>query len=83
MNNFMAPIAIGLVLWAMGILFVFNSHASLANCFPYSYTIMVKFPVFEKNLPWIEWMSVVYGAVLQGVGYWLLKSSVLIKVKLV
>jgi hypothetical protein len=35
---------------AMGmcILFVFNSHAFLANCFPYSYTIMVMFPVLKR-----------------------------------
>jgi lantibiotic transport system permease protein len=59
MKNFIAPIAIGLGLWAMGILFVLNSHSSLANCFPYSYTIMVMFPVFKNSLIWIEWMSVI------------------------
>jgi lantibiotic transport system permease protein len=75
LKNFIAPIAIGLVLWAMGILFVFNSHSSLANCFPYSYTIMVMFPVFEKNLPWINWMSLIYGMVLLFTGYHFLKSN--------
>jgi lantibiotic transport system permease protein len=49
MKNFIAPIAIGLVLWNTGILFVFSSHTSLANCFPYSYNTMILYPVFEKN----------------------------------
>jgi lantibiotic transport system permease protein len=73
-RNFIAPIAIGLALWATGILFVFNSHSSLANCFPYSYTIMIMFPVFEKSLGWIEWMSVIYSVVTLIAGYQLIKS---------
>src|SRR6478672_8545394 len=75
LKNFIVPIAVGLVLWAMGILFVFNSHSSLANCFPYSYTIMVMFPVFEKSMIWIKWMSVVYSAVLLVAGYWVFKRN--------
>jgi hypothetical protein len=75
LKNFIAPIAIGLVLWAMGIWFVFNSHSSLANCFPYSYTIMVMFPVFEKSMIWIEWMSVLYSAGLIVAGYWVFKIN--------
>jgi lantibiotic transport system permease protein len=75
MKNFIAPIAIGLVLWITGILFVLSGHSSLANCFPYSYTIMIMFPVFEKSLPYIEWMSVGYSAVLIVVGNQVFKKQ--------
>jgi hypothetical protein len=74
MKSFIGPIGIGLILWVMGILLVLSQSSTLANCFPYSYPIMIMFPVFEKSMIWIEWMSVVYSAVILVMGFQVIKK---------
>jgi lantibiotic transport system permease protein len=76
-KNFIAPIAIGFILWVTGILLVFQIHASFANLFPYSYSTMVMFPMFEKQWTVIQWGSAGYGTAFLIGGYlWFQKKKV-------
>ena len=68
-KSFIAPIAIGFVLWVIGGILVFEVRSSLANGFPFSYPTMIMFPTFISLVPTLLWNSVGYALFFVLAGY--------------
>ena len=68
-RNFIVSIAIGLVLWLMGILMVFEYHSEFANYFPYSLQLFVHNPAARLQLNTIALTSLGYAFFFLVIGF--------------
>lgn len=59
-KSFITPIAIGLGLWILGCMLVFEIHWLNADLFPFSYPLLSIFPKYAPILTTILWSSVGY-----------------------
>lgn len=59
-KNFITPIGIGLGLWIMGCVLVFELHWNDANLFPFSYPLLSIFPKYAPILSFVLWASFGY-----------------------
>jgi lantibiotic transport system permease protein len=57
MRNFIAPIAIGFILWLIGNVLLFEMHSPIANFFPYSFSAMTVFSKYDASFPLLEFTS--------------------------
>jgi lantibiotic transport system permease protein len=57
MRNFIAPIAIGFILWLIGNVLLFEMHSPIANVFPYSFSAMTVFSRYDGSFPLVEFTS--------------------------
>jgi lantibiotic transport system permease protein len=56
-KNFLIPIAIGLVLWIMGMMMKYEYHSSFTVYFPYSFSTFTFHPPNRAQLAQVEWTS--------------------------
>jgi hypothetical protein len=68
-KNFIVPTGVGLGLWLIGTIMVFEYHWTLANYFPYSMHIFAVFPKMKTQLNQVEWTSACYAAVFLVIGF--------------
>lgn len=61
-KNFITPVAIGLVLWLVGNMLVFEVHWSNADLFPYSHPSLMVLDKHEAKIPFVLGCSAVYSA---------------------
>jgi hypothetical protein len=61
-KNFIVPIAIGFVLWLMAPLMIFEFHWSIADKYPYSYSLLSVLPKYKANIVTYQWYSLANAA---------------------
>jgi hypothetical protein len=74
-KGFIAPIAIGFILWVMGNLLIFEMHSSCANVFPYSFSTMVMFSKYEDVMPLVQSNSCGLGCLFLVAGYFIFAKT--------
>ncbi|RYY28172.1 MAG: hypothetical protein EOO04_08530 [Chitinophagaceae bacterium] len=68
-RNFIIPIAVGLVLWFVGIMMVLEYKSVFAKYYPYSYNIFAVTPKLKNQLNIVEWMSLAFGVGMGILGF--------------
>jgi hypothetical protein len=68
-KNFIVPVALGLVLWFIGMYMVFEAHSAYAKYFPYSFHIFGIYKKLNTELNQVAWTSLTYGVVFLGAGF--------------
>jgi lantibiotic transport system permease protein len=68
-RNFIVPVAIGLALWLLGTLLVFEYKSSLSPYLPYSFPAIRFSPLFSPGLKKVEWLSFGYSVLFLIVGF--------------
>ncbi len=68
-RNFLIPIGVGLVLWLVGILMVFEYKSVLAKYYPYSFNIFAVSPNLKHQLNSVEWVSLIFGLGIATLGF--------------
>jgi hypothetical protein len=68
-QNFIAPIAIGIVLWFAGTILVMQLQSAAGLYFPYSFHAYGTFPQFKEQLNTVRWTSVGYAAAFLLLGF--------------
>ena len=68
-RNFLIPIAVGLVLWFVGIMMVLEYKSVFAKYYPYSYNIFAVTPNLKNQLNIVEWMSLAFGVGMGMLGF--------------
>jgi hypothetical protein len=58
-KNFIAPVAIGFMLWVMAPTMLFEMHWEFADKYPYSYSLMSVLPKYKANVVNYQWYSIV------------------------
>jgi hypothetical protein len=56
-KNFIAPIAIGFVLWFMAPMMIFELKWAIADKYPYSFSILSMHPKYKANISTYQWYS--------------------------
>jgi hypothetical protein len=68
-KNFIVPTGVGLALWLIGTIMLFEYKWSLANYFPHSMHIYAVFPKMKSQLNQVEWTSAGYAVLFLLLGY--------------
>jgi hypothetical protein len=57
-KNFIAPVAIGFMLWVMAPTMLFEMNWQFADKYPYSYSLMSVLPKYKANVVTYQWYSI-------------------------
>lgn len=68
-KNFIAPIAIGVALWLVGVIAVMEYHSDSANYYPYSFLILGSFDEFKVYHTQVKWTSLTYAFAFLFIGF--------------
>jgi len=68
-KNFITPVAIGFMLWITAAIMLLQMHSSLADLFPYTYSIVSMLPVFKTKWTGVQIGSIIYAAAFLVFGF--------------
>lgn len=68
-RNFIAPVAIGLLLWLIGTVLVLEYHSAASPYFPYGFSAIRFSSEFSPRVKEVEWTSFGYSVLFLIVGY--------------
>jgi hypothetical protein len=68
-KNFIAPVAIGFVLWIVAPIMIFEMHWQGVEAYPYAYSILGVFPKYKANIVNYQWYSLAYAAFFFAVAF--------------
>ncbi|RYG40689.1 MAG: hypothetical protein EOO01_26785 [Chitinophagaceae bacterium] len=68
-RNFIVPVAIGIVLWLIGTVLVFEYNVPATLYIPYSFPAIRYSSLFSPRLPMVEWLSLGYSILFLLIGF--------------